>query len=332
MAIVTAEQVRAEVDRLPPRTARGDRVRVLRWAHVPAGRRGAGYPRRNREVAHAARAGPDRAGAGSTGSRPRMDVTRNEFQDLVGAYALDACDPEEAAAIDAYVADARRRGRRGRAAARRRGVARRGRRAEPAASRCATACSPWRPSASTRCRRSTRSGARPSASRRCSTRSTPADLDVRDLQRSDRARSRRARRDRRRGVRRRRRPAPSHVVVHRCRRGRGDDRARAAGDGRLVVRADPSTASARPGGADRPRRAAARRHAASAATRCESALVIRAFETWTHHDDIAAALGRAEAPVGGAGAAHDGRARDPDAAARARGQGLRLSRAGPRGS
>jgi uncharacterized protein (TIGR03083 family) len=34
-----------------------------------------------------------------------MDVTRNEFQDLVGAYALDACDPEEAAAIDAYIAE-----------------------------------------------------------------------------------------------------------------------------------------------------------------------------------------------------------------------------------
>jgi uncharacterized protein (TIGR03083 family) len=33
-----------------------------------------------------------------------MDVTRREFQDLVGAYALDACDPEEAAAMDAYVA------------------------------------------------------------------------------------------------------------------------------------------------------------------------------------------------------------------------------------
>jgi len=34
-----------------------------------------------------------------------MDVTRSEFQDLVGAYALDACDPDEAAAMDAYVAD-----------------------------------------------------------------------------------------------------------------------------------------------------------------------------------------------------------------------------------
>ena len=34
-----------------------------------------------------------------------MDVTRSEFEDLVGAYALDACDSEEAAAIDAYIAE-----------------------------------------------------------------------------------------------------------------------------------------------------------------------------------------------------------------------------------
>jgi uncharacterized protein (TIGR03083 family) len=34
-----------------------------------------------------------------------MDLTRRQFDDLVGAYALDACDPEEAAAMDVYVAD-----------------------------------------------------------------------------------------------------------------------------------------------------------------------------------------------------------------------------------
>lgn len=34
-----------------------------------------------------------------------MDVTRNEFEDLVGAYALDACEPDEAVAIDAFIAD-----------------------------------------------------------------------------------------------------------------------------------------------------------------------------------------------------------------------------------
>src|SRR6476469_5806739 len=33
-----------------------------------------------------------------------MDVTRSEFQDLVGAYALDACEPEEATAIEACIA------------------------------------------------------------------------------------------------------------------------------------------------------------------------------------------------------------------------------------
>jgi len=34
-----------------------------------------------------------------------MDVTRRAFADLVGAYALDACDPDESAAIDAYIAE-----------------------------------------------------------------------------------------------------------------------------------------------------------------------------------------------------------------------------------
>jgi uncharacterized protein (TIGR03083 family) len=34
-----------------------------------------------------------------------MDVTRSEFEDLVGAYALDALEPEEAAAMDAFVAE-----------------------------------------------------------------------------------------------------------------------------------------------------------------------------------------------------------------------------------
>ena len=34
-----------------------------------------------------------------------MDVTRYEFQDLVGAYVLDAVDPEEVAAIDVFIAE-----------------------------------------------------------------------------------------------------------------------------------------------------------------------------------------------------------------------------------
>lgn len=32
-----------------------------------------------------------------------MDLTASEFEDLIGAYALDACEPEEVAALDAYV-------------------------------------------------------------------------------------------------------------------------------------------------------------------------------------------------------------------------------------
>jgi uncharacterized protein (TIGR03083 family) len=32
-----------------------------------------------------------------------MDLTAKQFEDLIGAYALDACDPDEVAALDAYV-------------------------------------------------------------------------------------------------------------------------------------------------------------------------------------------------------------------------------------
>jgi uncharacterized protein (TIGR03083 family) len=32
-----------------------------------------------------------------------MDLTARQFEDLIGAYALDACEPDEVAALDAYV-------------------------------------------------------------------------------------------------------------------------------------------------------------------------------------------------------------------------------------
>jgi uncharacterized protein (TIGR03083 family) len=32
-----------------------------------------------------------------------MDLTATQFEDLIGAYALDACEPDEVAALDAYV-------------------------------------------------------------------------------------------------------------------------------------------------------------------------------------------------------------------------------------
>jgi uncharacterized protein (TIGR03083 family) len=34
-----------------------------------------------------------------------MDLTPDQFEDLIGAYALDACEPDEVAALDAYVRD-----------------------------------------------------------------------------------------------------------------------------------------------------------------------------------------------------------------------------------
>ena len=33
-----------------------------------------------------------------------MDLTADEFDDLVGAYALDACEPDEVEAMERYVA------------------------------------------------------------------------------------------------------------------------------------------------------------------------------------------------------------------------------------
>src|SRR5438552_8345128 len=32
-----------------------------------------------------------------------MDLNADQFEELVGAYALDACEPEEVAVLDAYV-------------------------------------------------------------------------------------------------------------------------------------------------------------------------------------------------------------------------------------
>ena len=190
-----------------------------------------------------------------------MDVTRNEFQDLVGAYALDACEPDEAAAIDAYIAEQRRRGGRSRAAARRRGLARRGRRAEPAGRRCATACSPRPPSASTRSRRSTRCAARPSGSSALLDSLEPADLDVvtynglsvRDLVAHVAIVDEAFVGEHGRGRRRRSSFIGADAVAEMT-------EAAAAGDGRLVVRARSATAArAARAGAGRPRRAAARR-------------------------------------------------------------------------
>jgi uncharacterized protein (TIGR03083 family) len=34
-----------------------------------------------------------------------MDLTTKQFEDLIGAYALDACEPDEVASLDAYVDD-----------------------------------------------------------------------------------------------------------------------------------------------------------------------------------------------------------------------------------
>ena len=105
MAIVTAEQVRAEVDRLPREQREaielayfGGRTyrQVAEELGIPEG---TAKSRMRLGLARIAQA------LEAQGVDSRMDVTRSEFQDLVGAYALDACDPEEAVAIDSFIAE-----------------------------------------------------------------------------------------------------------------------------------------------------------------------------------------------------------------------------------
>ena len=226
-----------------------------------------------------------------------MDVTRSEFQDLVGAYALDAATPtRRRRSTRTSPSTPTRPPRPSACATSRRGSARSVRCTRR--SRCATVCSPRPPSASIRSRRSTRLRRETERFEALLDSLEPGRPRRRDLQRPDRARSRRARRDRRRGVRRPAAASGPHVVVHRRRRGRADDRSRScprSADWSFAQIRDRFRAGAPSAG--RPRRAAARRRRRSAATRCTSVLVIRAFETWTHHHDIAAVLGRAEAPV-----------------------------------
>jgi uncharacterized protein (TIGR03083 family) len=225
-----------------------------------------------------------------------MDVTRSEFQDLVGAYALDACEPEEASAIDAYVAanaDAAAEAERLRDAAAWLG-----------------AVGALNPPASLRDRllavATERVEALPpvEALRRETARFltlldslTPADLDVVTFN----------------GLTVRELVAHLAIIDEAFVAGAGD------ADNHVLVVADYVEALTR---AELPKiaewsfeqiceRFYAARHALVdldgritptgrvGGYSLASALVIRAFETWTHHDDIAAALGRAAEPSEG---------------------------------
>src|SRR5207342_505008 len=83
--------------------AGGDRAGVLRRSHVSAGRRGIGDPRGYGQVEDAAGVASDRRRVGCDWCGASMDLTARHFEDLIGAYALDACEPDEVAALDAYV-------------------------------------------------------------------------------------------------------------------------------------------------------------------------------------------------------------------------------------
>ena len=255
-----------------------------------------------------------------------MDVTRNEFQDLVGAYALDACDPEEAAAIDSYIAadaDAAREAERLRDAAAWLG-----------------AVGALNPPVGLRNRLLAAASERPDplppvdALRSESDRLEalldslePADLDVttynglsvRDLvthiaivdeafvQEGSPPRPARAR-------------GRSSV---RC--GFRDDGGPAPRNCRLVVRADSRPLPPRAPGPGRPRRPAARNRPVRgllARVGARDPGVRDLDAPPRHHVSARSSRGSGR----GAGAAHDGRARDPDVADRAGREGLRVPR------
>ena len=102
-ALVTAERVRNALRRAARRATPRDPARLLRGEDLPAGGRGARHPRGNREVAVAPRPAahrgrPRRRRTGAMGMTPRFDDAT--LEELLGAYALDACEPDEAAAIE----------------------------------------------------------------------------------------------------------------------------------------------------------------------------------------------------------------------------------------
>src|SRR5439155_9433745 len=88
----------------PRRAGGGDQTRLLRGKDVPAGRGGARDPGGHGEVPPAPRAPAHRRRPRGKRSRAVDVISREEFEDLLGAFALDACDADEMAAVEQYVA------------------------------------------------------------------------------------------------------------------------------------------------------------------------------------------------------------------------------------
>ncbi len=107
-ALVAAERVRCGARRVARGAAARHPARVLRRQDVSPGRRGVGHPRGHGQVPTPTRPPPCRRRTRSRRSRvvtPRPELTPDDVAELLGAYALDACSPEETAAIEAVLAE-----------------------------------------------------------------------------------------------------------------------------------------------------------------------------------------------------------------------------------
>ena len=90
------------------RSGEADRARVLRRAHLPRGRGAARAARRHREEPDPIRAccacGP-RSSTRDRSTDDRTVRTRRDMDALLGAYALDALEPDEQAMVERHLAD-----------------------------------------------------------------------------------------------------------------------------------------------------------------------------------------------------------------------------------
>ena len=110
--MAVAEQVKEALGTLPDELRRAHRARLFRRPHLPRGGRHPGGARGHGEESDQVGSGaaprqPGRTRGGARGSRamttPPPEPSHVEIQSLLGAYALDATDPEESAMVELHL-------------------------------------------------------------------------------------------------------------------------------------------------------------------------------------------------------------------------------------
>ncbi len=107
-ALVAAERVRAALDVLPAEQRRAIQLAYFEGKTYRQVAEVLGHPRGHGQVPTPTRPPPCRRRTRSRRSRvvtPRPELTPDDVAELLGAYALDACSPEETAAIEAVLAE-----------------------------------------------------------------------------------------------------------------------------------------------------------------------------------------------------------------------------------